>query len=167
MSDFAKLKAQRKAKEHKPYASATASSKADADHGTPTMQKDVFEKPPNEQGGPNRTQAEGLYPALPADLVIQVEGERGRGLFSRYSRRPGKNRFSLRATNQRVDHDLKRRRYSSINQATRCYTFERPARKPLLQLFWCWYLAPSMYWLQDPPVLRFSAWSTLYCLEDI
>jgi hypothetical protein len=73
MSEFSKLKQQRKAKESKSYASAS-------------------QEPEIHPTGPILNPDDGLYPSLPPVLDVRVNEENpefGRGIFSKFHWKPG------------------------------------------------------------------------------
>ena len=87
MSEFSKLKQQRKAKEAKSYTSST--------HETFTQQGFTNDSNmvPTHTTGPILN-SDGLYPSLPSVLDVRVnekKPETGRGIYSKIHWKPGKS----------------------------------------------------------------------------
>ncbi|KAF9525238.1 hypothetical protein CPB83DRAFT_870963 [Crepidotus variabilis] len=93
MSDFTKLKAQRKAKEIKSYSSRTVAQDKEEGLEIPEKRSSPRVEVPAKNAVVEPKLSDDLYKSLPQTLEIRVDNSEngsGRGLYSRYSRRPGK-----------------------------------------------------------------------------
>lgn len=102
MSDFTRLKQQRKTKEIKSHVltnPALEVGKKDSESGTSTASTDRDEPQSASASGPLLYDTKELYAALPPTLEVRIDdsdGGNGRGLYSHYHRKPGEH-FLLEA----------------------------------------------------------------------
>ena len=144
MSEFSKLKAARKLRETKSYVGSTS-------HGSVTLSSsDVVsttDSPANisnaetSQAVTTVIETGDLYRPLNSALEVRVSNDekgRGRGVFSKFLRKPGKFFFWEFPYISIYPHYNARRR-SSLCKTQRCSPFGPTLGRLLLQLFWSWF----------------------------
>lgn len=146
MSEFSKLKQQRKAKEAKSYTSAY--------HAQPTftIDSDIHSTCPI-------LNSIDLYPSLPPVLDVRVNEEKpetGRGVYSKIHWKPGEKRKRKCRPLLLIVVQYKDRRRADLRWTPRRGSIKWQSRGILFQLLWSRIWAfTTLYRLQSDPVLWF------------